>query len=51
MDAKADELLRNSVVAKCKVYLACIFQGDQPQPLVLDEYELAYVIEKLREGK
>lgn len=48
MDARVDKLLNESVVTKCKVTLACMFQGDKAQPLILSEYELAYIIEALR---
>lgn len=48
MNKATEELLKSSIVAKCKVHLACMFQGDT-NSLVLNEYELAYIIEKLRE--
>ena len=49
MDATFDELLRKDIIAKCKVSLACAFQEDGKQPLVLSKYELAYILEKLKE--
>ena len=48
MDAKFDELLRMDVINKCKVSLACAYQGDGKQPILFNEYELAYIIAKLR---
>ncbi len=48
MDAKFDELLKVDVINKCKVSLACAHQEDTKQPILLNKYELAYIIAKLR---
>ena len=43
-----EQSIVNSIVMKCKVSLMCIFQGDDKEPEMFNEYELAYIIEKLR---
>lgn len=43
-----EQSLINSIVMKCKVSIMCIFQGDNQTPEVFDEYELAYILEKIR---
>lgn len=47
MTAHEQELI-NSIVTKCKVSIMCIFQGDDKEPVTFNEYELAYIIEKIR---
>lgn len=48
MDVRVDEYLRESVLNKCKLILACRFQGDDTIALNLTNYELAYIVEKMK---
>lgn len=43
-----EQTLINSIVMKCKVSLMCIFQGEEKEPEMFSEYELAYILEKIR---
>ena len=47
MTANEQELI-NSIVMKCKLSIMCIFQGDDSEPATFSEYELAYILERIR---
>ena len=46
-----EQNLVNSIVNKCKVSIMCIFQGEDRVPEMFDEYELEYILEKIRGKK
>lgn len=48
MNTKFDELLKINIINKCKVAMACAFQEDDKQPVILNEYELAYIVAVLK---